>query len=98
MAQEYHPSPCNARGGRRSAIDRRRAYSVDDALLLPQDDAMAEDAKGDRRALWIFLTVGAVVGLCLGILVSLTTDVPFAPEIGIVIGLVAGWSVRRLRA
>jgi hypothetical protein len=59
---------------------------------------MADGAKGDRWALWIFLTVGAIVGLCLGILVSLTTDVPFAPEIGIVIGLAAGWSLRMLRA
>jgi Na+-driven multidrug efflux pump len=59
---------------------------------------MADGTKRYRRALWIFLTVGAIVGLCLGILVSLTTDVPFAPEIGIFIGLAAGWSVRMLRA
>jgi hypothetical protein len=45
----------------------------------------------DRRSLWIFLIVGAVIGLCVGILVSVPTDVHFAPEIGIVLGLAAGW-------
>jgi hypothetical protein len=51
----------------------------------------------DRRPLWIFLTAGAVVGLCAGILVSVATDVHFAPEIGIVLGLAAGWGVHRLQ-
>ena len=41
--------------------------------------------------------VGAVVGLALGILVSVTTDVPFAPEIGLVLGALVGWLSRRRR-
>jgi hypothetical protein len=43
------------------------------------------------------IVIGAVVGLALGILVSLTTDIPFAPEIGLVLGALAGWFSRRPR-
>lgn len=39
--------------------------------------------------------LGAVVGLALGILVSVTTDVPFAPEAGAVLGALVGWLLRR---
>ncbi len=46
--------------------------------------------KGGRGP-WLFLVVGAAIGLALGILVSLTTDVPLAPEAGLVIGLFVGW-------
>jgi hypothetical protein len=35
--------------------------------------------------------VGAVVGVALGILVSLTTDVPLAPEAGLLLGGLVGW-------
>jgi hypothetical protein len=35
--------------------------------------------------------VGALIGLALGIVVSLITDVPLAPEVGIVLGALAGW-------
>ena len=45
---------------------------------------------------WFFLVVGAVVGLSLGILVSVTTDVPFAPELGLVLGALVGWLSRRV--
>ena len=46
----------------------------------------------------VAIAVGAVIGLALGILVSLTTDVPLAPEGGLVLGAVAGWLSRRDRA
>jgi hypothetical protein len=36
-----------------------------------------------------------VLGLALGILVSLTTDVPFAPEVGLVLGALLSWLIRR---
>ena len=36
-------------------------------------------------------SLGAAVGVALGILVSVTTDVPFAPEIGLLLGGLAGW-------
>jgi hypothetical protein len=47
------------------------------------------------RGTWLFLVVGAVIGLVLGILVSVTTDVPFAPEVGLVLGALVGWLSRR---
>ena len=49
------------------------------------------------RGTWFFLVVGAVVGLGLGILVSATTDVPFAPEVGLLLGALVGWLLRRVR-
>jgi hypothetical protein len=48
------------------------------------------------RGTWFFLVVGAVIGLALGILVSVTTDVPLAPEVGLVLGALIGWLSRRV--
>ena len=42
--------------------------------------------------------LGAVTGLALGILISVTTDVPLAPEVGLVLGALVGWLSRRGRA
>jgi hypothetical protein len=39
--------------------------------------------------------LGAVLGLALGIVVSLTTDIPFAPEAGLVLGALLGRLARR---
>jgi hypothetical protein len=44
------------------------------------------------------IAIGAVTGLALGIVVSLTTDVPLAPELGVLLGALAGWLLRRDRA
>ena len=44
------------------------------------------------------IALGAAFGLALGILVSVTTDVPFAPEVGLVLGALVGWLSRRRRA
>ena len=44
------------------------------------------------------IAIGAVTGLALGILVSLTTDVLLAPEIGLLLGALAAWLLRRNRA
>jgi hypothetical protein len=41
------------------------------------------------------IAVGAVAGLALGIVVSVATDVPLAPEIGLVLGGLVGWLSRR---
>ncbi len=38
---------------------------------------------------------GAVLGLALGILVSVTSDITFAPEAGLVLGALLGWLARR---
>jgi hypothetical protein len=53
--------------------------------------------KGAREP-WLFLVVGAAIGLALGILVSLTTDIALAPEAGLVVGLFVGWLSRRMSA
>ena len=44
------------------------------------------------------VALGAVIGLALGILVSVTTDLPLAPEAGLVLGALIGWLSRRDRA
>ena len=41
------------------------------------------------------IAVGAVIGLTLGIVVSVTTDLPLAPEIGLLLGALGGWLVSR---
>ena len=46
----------------------------------------------------VAIGLGAVIGLALGIVVSVTTDVPLAPEAGIVLGALVGWLLRRRRA
>ena len=49
----------------------------------------------------VAVSVGAAIALCagvglaLGILVSVTTDVPLAPEIGLALGALLGWLWRR---
>ena len=40
---------------------------------------------------WVLTGIGAAIGLALGIGVSLATDVPFAPEIGLLAGGVVGF-------
>jgi hypothetical protein len=57
---------------------------------------MAVRSNSDRAQTW-FVVVGALVGLALGILVSVTTDVPFAPEAGLLLGALVGWFSRALR-
>jgi hypothetical protein len=41
------------------------------------------------------IAVGAVIGLALGIAVSLITDIPLAPEGGLLLGALAAWLLRR---
>jgi hypothetical protein len=53
--------------------------------------------KNDIRPLWIFLAAGAIVGLAAGIVVSVVTDLPFTPEIGLAAGLAAGFGLPLLR-
>jgi hypothetical protein len=42
-----------------------------------------------------FIALGAGVGLTFGILVAVTTDVPFAPEGGLLLGALIAWALRR---
>jgi hypothetical protein len=37
------------------------------------------------------IAFGAFVGLVLGILVAIGTDLPLAPEVGLVLGALVGW-------
>ncbi len=41
---------------------------------------------------------GVVLGLAIGIVVSISTGVPFAPEAGLVLGVLLGWFGRALSA
>ena len=50
----------------------------------------------DARGTWFFVGIGALIGVVLGILVSVTTDVPLAPEAGLILGALAGWLFRRV--
>jgi membrane associated rhomboid family serine protease len=57
---------------------------------------MGMGATKHPRGTWFFLVVGAVIGLALGVLVSVATDVPLAPEAGLVVGALVGWLAPRL--
>jgi hypothetical protein len=58
---------------------------------------MADGMTRDRRRIWS-VVLGAAIGVALGIVVSVTTDVPFAPEVGLLLGGLVGWfSAARLR-
>jgi hypothetical protein len=43
-----------------------------------------------RSRTWLAI-VGAVVGVAAGIIVSVTTDIPLAPEVGLLLGAAVGW-------
>ena len=49
-------------------------------------------------SLGVAIAVGAVIGLALGIVVSVATDIPLAPEIGLLLGALVAWLLRRERA
>ena len=50
----------------------------------------------DARGTWFFVGVGALIGVVLRILVGVTTDVPLAPEAGLILGALVGWLFRRV--
>ena len=51
-----------------------------------------------RMSVGATIAIGALIGLALGIVVSVVSDVPLAPEVGLVLGALAGWLSRRGRA
>jgi len=48
------------------------------------------------RGTWFFVGVGALIGVVLGIFVSVTTEVPLAPEAGVILGALVGWLFHRV--
>jgi len=44
------------------------------------------------------IALGALIGMALGIGVSVITDVPLMPEAGLLLGALVGWFSRRDRA
>jgi len=56
---------------------------------------MNEGSTNSARAQWPFLVIGAAIGLALGIIVGATTDLPFAPELGLILGVFVGWLAHR---
>jgi hypothetical protein len=53
-------------------------------------------SQGRRSGNVVLCGVGALIGLGLGILVSVTTDVPLAPEAGVILGALVGWLFHRI--
>jgi hypothetical protein len=43
----------------------------------------------------VAIALGAVLGLAICIVVSVATDLPLAPEAGLVLGALVGWLSRR---
>lgn len=68
----------------------RKSVPLDLPVGAGEDLAVADAASPDRRRTWFVLT-GAAVGVAIGILVSVATDVPFAPEAGLLLGALGGW-------
>ena len=60
-----------------------------------EDGRMDADPR-PSRGVWFFVAIGAAIGLVLGVVVSVTTDLPLAPEAGVLLGALGGWLVRRL--
>jgi len=57
---------------------------------------VAMGIREDARGTWFFVGVGALIGVVLGILVSVTTDVPLAPAAGLILGALVGWLFRQV--
>jgi hypothetical protein len=62
----------------------------------------APDKQSSSRRGWVTgmgvgaaIALGAVIGLALGILIGVTTEVPLAPEAGLALGALGGWRSRR---
>ncbi len=44
------------------------------------------------------IALGAAAGLVIGVLISVATDVPLAPEAGLAVGALVGWRAESRRA
>lgn len=83
--------------GRGSASTRLRcANSAEPVAALDEKQRSAWEAgawsiRVDALSTGAAIGVGAVAGLVLGILVSVATDLPLAPEVGLLLGALGGW-------
>ena len=86
---------------RRALDDARRRVERWCILLRPAAAGAAAAVEPVSRlfsmSVGAAIVLGAVAGLALGIVVSATTDVPLAPELGLVLGALVGWLSRRRR-
>jgi hypothetical protein len=87
------PSSCEPTAG--WCAGAQQVALLDHGLHGRQGWCMGIGGTKDVRGTWFFLVVGAVIGLALGALVSVATDVPLAPEAGFVLGALIGWLLRR---
>ena len=51
---------------------------------------MTRGASRNRSRTW-FVLAGAAIGVAIGILVSVSTDIPLAAEAGLLLGALVGW-------
>jgi hypothetical protein len=75
----------------RSRLRSGSVRAVDE--LLPSTDLYSLKAAGStrERRRTRFAIAGAVIGVAFGILVSVTTAIPLAPEVGLLLGALVGW-------
>jgi hypothetical protein len=66
-----------------------RCSSGVERLLVPVSLTLA--AMSVRAA----IVAGGVIGLIVGIAISVTTDIPLAPEAGLALGAMIGWRSQR---
>ena len=95
------PSEPRATSVRRPTGPVRARYWADDdpTVASPSFDTGRGPARRPRAdepvSVAAAIALGAIIGFALGILVTVTTDVPLAPEIGAVLGALIGWLARR---
>src|SRR3954451_21352019 len=63
--------------------------------VQPESPRRCLERRLAHMSVGVAITLGAVLGLALGIVVSVTTEVPFAPEVGLGLGALVGWLSRR---
>jgi hypothetical protein len=96
---ELHSStsfPPNGRVAKTSLEPRPHHLPFVVSLTASSHEGEDWSPMGAGRGAWFFLGVGALIGLVLGILVSVTTDVPLAPEAGVLLGALVGWLFGRV--
>jgi hypothetical protein len=75
-----------------------RARSQRSTLVLQPSVRRGRDRTLAHVKTGTTIALGALLGLALGIVVSVISDVPLAPEAGLVLGALLGWFARREQA